>query len=87
LKPIEDKFDEISKTNGQKINELEYFKIVKEANFLGAKGYRMKDVSIFSSSKVSRIIIKPLELCLYEGTELMSSINLKRIKSHLLEKG
>jgi hypothetical protein len=47
----------------------------------------MKDVSIFSNSKVSRLVIKPLELCLYEGTELMTSINLKRIKYHLLEKG
>lgn len=35
----------------------------------------------------STIVIKPLELCLYEGSEMKCSINLKRIRSYFFEKG
>ena len=58
----------MTSTKGQKVCELEYFKVLKECNFLAAKAYIMKEASLFRTKAVSRIVIKPLELCLYEGS-------------------
>lgn len=70
---------------GQKIGELEYFKALKECNFIAAKSYRIKQ-ALSPQTIPSYIIVKPLELCLYEGSDMKSSIHLKRVRSHYLEK-
>ena len=47
----------------------------------------MTESTLFKSKAASRIVIKPLELCLYEGSELKTSIDLRRVKSHMKDNG
>jgi hypothetical protein len=42
LTPIQNKYKQMMAVKGQKIGELEYFKVLKECDFIAAKSYRIK---------------------------------------------
>ena len=42
LGPMQAKYNKMITSKGQKVSEIEYFKILKDCGFLGAKGYLMK---------------------------------------------